>query len=105
MGRAVPHAGLQEQWDAGPGLRQRRRPSGRPGLDASTNREDDAEIDPFRQRGLPGIELEDTYANVIQHTPADTVDRVNTGSLQLMGDQTLGVARAIDKNDLNHAAA
>jgi len=74
------------------------------GLDASTNREDDAEIDPFRQRGLPGIELEDTYANVIQHTTGDTVDRVNTGSLQLMGDQTLGVARAYGAIDLNHAA-
>jgi hypothetical protein len=75
------------------------------GLDASTNRQDDAEIDPFRKLGVPGVELEDTYANVIQHTAADTVDRVNTGSLQLMGDQTLGVARAYGAIDLSHAAA
>ena len=75
------------------------------GFDASTNREDDAEIDPFRQRGVPGIELEDTYANVVQHTAGDTADRVNTGSLQLMGDQTLGVARAYASIDLNQAAA
>jgi Peptidase family M28 len=75
------------------------------GLDASTNREDDAEIDPFRRLGLPGIELEDTYANIIQHTMGDTVARVNTGSLQLIGDQTLGVARTYSAIDLNDAAA
>jgi Zn-dependent M28 family amino/carboxypeptidase len=37
------------------------------GLDASTNRDDPAEIGVFRSRGIPAIELEDTYANV-NHT-------------------------------------
>ncbi len=71
------------------------------GLDASTNRDDPSEIDVFRRRGIPGIEIEDTYANAIQHTPEDTADRVNTGSLQLMGDQVLGVARAYGRIDLD----
>ena len=75
------------------------------GLDASTNREDDAEIDQFRRRGIPGIELEDTYAHVVQHTAQDTVGRVHPGSLQLMGDQTLGAVRAYAGMDLRHPKA
>jgi len=75
------------------------------GFDASTNRGDNSEIDLFRRRGLPGIELEDTYANVNQHTAGDTAARVNTGSLQLMGDQALGLARAYGGINLKHAAA
>ena len=50
------------------------------GFDAATNREDDSEIDTFRQRGIPGIEIEDTYANVKQRTAGDTADRVSTRS-------------------------
>jgi hypothetical protein len=50
------------------------------GFDASTNREDNSEIDLFRRRGLPGIELEDAYANVDQHPAADTAGRMNARS-------------------------
>ena len=75
------------------------------GLDASTNRDSDGEIDPFRRRGIPGIELEDTYADVVQHTPRDTIDHVDPGSLQLMGDQTLGAVRAYAARDLHDVSA
>src|SRR5215218_1512565 len=59
------------------------------GFDASTNRHDAGEIDVFRRRGIPGIELEDTYADVVQHTAVDTGHHVDLGSLQAMGDQVL----------------
>ena len=70
------------------------------GFDASTNREDASEIDVFRRAGIPGIELEDTYANVVQHTPRDTIERVEPASLQLLGDQVLGVAKVYGDLDL-----
>jgi Peptidase family M28 len=70
------------------------------GLDASTNREDPAEIGAFRSRGVPGIELEDTYADVVQHTAGDTLGHIELDSLQMMGDQTLGAAREYSGLDL-----
>ncbi len=70
------------------------------GFDASTNRGDDAEINPFTRRGVPGLEIEDTYANVGQHTAADTSTKVNLSTLQLMGDQVLGITHSYAAADL-----
>jgi hypothetical protein len=75
------------------------------GLDAGTNRDDDAEIGAFRRRGVPGIEIEDTYANVRQHTAGDRVEFVNPPSLQRMGDRVLALARSYGGMDLQHNTA
>jgi hypothetical protein len=75
------------------------------GLDASTNREDDAEIGAFRRRGVPGIEIEDTYANVRQHTAEDRIEFVHPPSLQRMGDQVLALARSYGTLDLRNNTA
>jgi hypothetical protein len=49
---------------------------------------------PFRERGLPAIEIEDNYADPDQHTARDTVEKVEESSVQGMGDQALGLARS-----------
>src|SRR5512146_555419 len=54
----------------------------------------------FRSRGVPGIEIEDTYANINQHTAAATVGGVDVGQVQRAGDQMLGLARTLGQTDL-----
>jgi hypothetical protein len=49
---------------------------------------------------VPGIEIEDTYANVHQHTAADTVGGVNARQVQRAGDQMQGLARTLGRSDL-----
>ena len=58
---------------------------------------------PFKERGLPAIELEDNYADPDQHTARDTVEKVEESSVQGMGDQALGLARAYGEMDLTDA--
>jgi hypothetical protein len=60
---------------------------------------------PFRSRGIPAIEIEDTYANVDQHSARDTVDQVDSGRVQQLGDQALGLARTLGNTDLTDARA
>jgi Peptidase family M28 len=59
---------------------------------------------PFKGRGLPAIELEDNYADPDQHTARDTVEKVEESSVQGMGDQALGLARAYGDMDLTDPA-
>lgn len=75
------------------------------GLEAATSRNDAAEIDSFRRAGIASMEIEDTYANVVQHTAGDTVARVRPRSLQLMGDQVLGLTRVFGGMDLRRTHA
>jgi Zn-dependent M28 family amino/carboxypeptidase len=51
---------------------------------------------PFRSRGIPAIEIEDTYANVDQHSARDTVDQVDPGRVQQLCDQALGLTDLTD---------
>jgi hypothetical protein len=55
---------------------------------------------PFKERGLPAIEIEDNYADPDQHTARDTIAKVEESSVQGMGDQALGSARAYGDMDL-----
>jgi hypothetical protein len=60
---------------------------------------------PFRDRGLPAIELEDDSKDVAKHTARDTVSRVEPAYVQQLGDQALGLARAYGDMDLAGASA
>ncbi len=54
----------------------------------------------FRDQGIPGIELAYIHGSSIYHTPADTPDQVNPGSLQQQGANTLAFARSLAALDL-----
>ena len=62
--------------------------------------EGEFETQPFKEEGLPAIELEDNYAELDQHTERDTVDGVKPEYVQQMGDQVLGLVRASGDMDL-----
>ena len=63
------------------------------------------ETEPFRARGIPALEIGDTYASPGQHTAADTAANVDPARVQQAGDQALGLARALGSQDLRHATA
>jgi len=54
---------------------------------------------PFMQRGVPCADLIDLdygYNNVFHHTPQDTVDKLSTKSLQIVGSVILETVRILD---------
>jgi hypothetical protein len=61
---------------------------------------DTSEIQPFYERGLPGLELEDPTAFQGKHSATDVADQVKPGSLQQMGDQVLALVRSLGNSDL-----
>jgi hypothetical protein len=61
---------------------------------------DTSEVQPFYERDLPGLELEDPTAFTGKHSAADTVEKVRPGSLQQMGDQVLALTRNLGNSDL-----
>jgi glutaminyl-peptide cyclotransferase len=57
---------------------------------------------PFRNIGVPVVDIIDIdygYHDVFHHTPQDTVDKLSTNSLQIIGSTTLEMVRMIDKMD------
>lgn len=55
---------------------------------------------PFVQRGVPCLDLIDLdygYGNVFHHSPQDTVDKLSTKSLQIVGDVILETVQMLDK--------
>jgi hypothetical protein len=62
--------------------------------------QDTSEIQPFYEVGIPGIDFEDPTAFSGKHSNADTIQHVNIGSLQQMGDQVLALARSMADSDL-----
>jgi hypothetical protein len=75
------------------------------GLVATEDPDAEYETFPFRSRGIPAVEIEDTYANVDQHTVRDTAEGVDPGRVHQMGDQALGLARYLGDEDLTDATA
>jgi len=65
---------------------------------------DTSEIQPFYERGIPGLALEDPTAFAGKHSDQDRIDFVKPGSLQQMGDQTLSLARYIGNLDLSQSS-
>jgi hypothetical protein len=70
------------------------------GFLSATDADSEYETEPFRSRGIPAIEIEDAYSNVIQHTSRDTSENVDPARVQQLGDQALGLARALGDEDL-----
>ncbi len=57
---------------------------------------------PFRNIGVPAVDIIDIdygYHDVFHHTPQDTVDKLSTNSLQVIGSTTLEMVRMIDNMD------
>jgi len=55
---------------------------------------------PFVQRGVPCLDIIDLdygYGNVFHHTPQDTIDKLSTKSLQIVGDVILESVQMLDK--------
>ena len=75
------------------------------GFISATNVDSEFENFPFRSRGIPAIEIEDTYADVDQHTRRDTAAAVDPGRVQQLGDQALGLTRTLADEDLTDPAA
>jgi glutaminyl-peptide cyclotransferase len=64
-----------------------------------TNQVNDDHI-PFLERGVPSVDLIDFdygYNNVFWHTPQDTVDKLSSKSLEIVGTVTLETVRMLDK--------
>jgi hypothetical protein len=57
---------------------------------------------PFREAGIQGLALEDNYPFRQQHTRFDTLEIVNPGSVQQMGEQTLAIVRELGDLDLSN---
>lgn len=55
---------------------------------------------PFRDAGIRVLEFEDNYPFYQQHTSDDTLEIVNSGSVQQLGDQVLAVVRVLGDRDL-----
>ena len=54
------------------------------------------------QIGVPVVDIIDIdygYHNVFHHSPQDTVDKLSTGSLQIIGSTTLEMVRMLDHMD------
>jgi Peptidase family M28 len=66
---------------------------------------DDSELEPFVERGIPGIDLEDPSAFVGKHDVSDTVGHIQAQRLQQMGDQVLALARSYGSMDLGHESS
>lgn len=62
---------------------------------------DDSEIQPFVEKGIPGIEFEDPSASITKHSASDTLDLVNPGSVQQMGNQVSDLIRQYGIMDLS----
>lgn len=62
---------------------------------------DDSEIQPFVEKGIPGIEFEDPTASITKHSALDTPDLVNPGSVQQMGSQVSDLVRQYGIMDLS----
>ena len=65
---------------------------------------DTSEIQPFRERGILGLALEDPTAFYGKHHEADTVEMIHPGSLQQMGDQVLSLVQALGDSDLTSSS-
>jgi len=55
---------------------------------------------PFRDIGVPVVDIIDIdygYQNVFHHSPQDTVDKLSTNSLQIIGSTTLEMVRMLDQ--------
>lgn len=65
---------------------------------------DTSEIQPFYEKGIPGLEMEDPTAFTGKHSAADRVENVQPGSLQQMGEQVLALARFLGDHDLHEEA-
>jgi Zn-dependent M28 family amino/carboxypeptidase len=55
---------------------------------------------PFVNRGVPSadvIDLDYGYNNVFHHTPQDTMDKLSSKSLEIVGDTTLETIRMLDQ--------
>ena len=59
---------------------------------------------PFRDAGVPGLEMAYAHGSPIYHTPSDSVDVVSPRSLQQHGANTLALARHLGSLDLGAAA-
>jgi hypothetical protein len=55
---------------------------------------DTSEIQPFYEQGIPGLAMEDPTAFSGKHSANDTMEHIQPGSLQQMGEQTLALARS-----------
>jgi hypothetical protein len=56
---------------------------------------DTSEIQPFYEVGIPGIDFEDPTAFSGKHSNADTIQHINLGSLQQMGNQVIEFTHSI----------
>jgi hypothetical protein len=61
---------------------------------------DTSKIQPFYEKGILGLELEDPTAFTGKHSPADTIDKVHPGSLQQMGDQLLALVQYLGNSTI-----
>lgn len=76
------------------------RPSYAHGLMAAASHRARSSISPFRERGLPSMEIEDARANPIQRTERDTPARVDPARIQQLGDTLLGLTEETGAADL-----
>lgn len=56
---------------------------------------------PFVERGIPALDFEDGTAATVKHSAADTIEKIEPGSMQQMGDQVLAAARQYGDMDLD----
>lgn len=62
---------------------------------------DQFDFQPFEERGIPGVAIEDIYAFRQQHTEEDRVDLVTADAVQAMGDVTLSLVRRVGQLDVS----
>jgi hypothetical protein len=60
----------------------------------------DTDFTVFLQRGIPGLNFALVGGGEAYHAPSDTVERIDHGSVQLLGDTVLALARAAGEADL-----
>jgi hypothetical protein len=64
----------------------------------------DTDFSPLLDAGFTGLNTAYIDGSAAYHTPEDTPDRMDRGSLQAMGDNTLALARALGDDDLAELA-
>ena len=64
----------------------------------------DTDFTPLLAAGFTGLNTAYIDGSAAYHTPEDTPDRMDRGSLQAMGDNTLALARALGADDLRDLA-
>ena len=64
----------------------------------------DTDFSPLLAAGFTGLNTAYIDGSAAYHTPEDTPDRMDRGSLQAMGDNTLALARALGAEDLGALA-